>query len=362
MIWLAALALLPLLAAAAELTRRGGRLRLWLALASALAVLGAGIAAPLLEPDAAAIPFPATLLALAALADALHAPLRGRHAALAAQLRFAAMLVALAVPDMLGSWLALAAAAMTGAATHLPRLSAVRTRLVALQAALGLVLFGIVAVQTGAVLLGSLALLLGWAALACLDAALLPLVLLLVVRLQDGVAGAPQAALLGTVLTGAGVAAVLAAAALAWQGRARLTLLLVAAQAGLVICALGAGGAGLRGMALLHLLLLGLSAVAAALASPAALDRAAALAALFGVPPFGVFPTLAMLLAGLAAVAPWLLLPFAIGFGALGAVALRSLPDTPRWPAGSLAWVPLLIAAVVGYLMPMQLLSWLPAP
>ncbi|MBN8872373.1 MAG: hypothetical protein J0H67_06030 [Rhodospirillales bacterium] len=362
MSWLAALALLPLLAAAPIPTRRGGRLRLWLALVSAVAVMLAGLAMPLFEPDAVAVPLPAAVLALAALADALHAPARGRNAALAAQLRLAAMLLALAIPDMLGTWLALAGAAMAGAATHLPRLTAVRTRLIAVQAALGLALFGIVAVQTGSVLLGSLALLLGWAALACLDPALLPLVLLLALRLQAGLAGAPQAPLLGSVLIGVGVAAVLAAAALAWESHLRLTLLLVAGQAGLILCAFGLGGAALREAALLHLLLLGLSTAAAALASPAGLDRAAALAALIGVPPLGVFPTLAVLLGALAGTAPWLLLPFGLGFAVLVMVTLRTAPHPARWPAGSLAWVPLVLAAVIGFALPAPALSWLQVP
>ncbi|MBN8904547.1 MAG: hypothetical protein J0H57_26315, partial [Rhodospirillales bacterium] len=148
----------------------------------------------------------------------------------------------------------------------------------------------------------------------------------------------------------------------AWQGRTRLALLLVMAQAGLVLCALGAGGTALRGMALLHLLLLGLSTAAAALASPAGLDRAAALAALIGVPPLGVFPTLAVLLGALAGTAPWLLLPFGLGFAVLVMVTLRTAPHPARWPAGSLAWVPLVLAAVVGYLLPIQVLSWLPPP
>jgi hypothetical protein len=303
----------------------------------------------------------AILIAIGALADSIGEPASHHVGQAGGQIRLAAMLFALIPAHPLLTWLALAVASTAGATTRLPRIRAVVSRLIPTNAALGLAVLGLAALRIGSIPLGSLALLGAWGALVALDPVLLPLVLLLCLRLESSVAVAPHPALIGHLMVGVGICAVLVTAvAQLWEASLRrLPMLLVLAQGGIALCAFGLGGPTLRFAGLLHMTLLALSRSAIVLSSEAGIERVAGLASLNGLPPFGLFPSLMLILFGVALQAPWLLLPMLAGLGCFAYSGTTRLPSSFRSSGTMSAWVPLVLALLLGVAMPEPLTAWL---
>ncbi|MDR3538127.1 MAG: hypothetical protein P4L71_16660 [Acetobacteraceae bacterium] len=303
----------------------------------------------------------AILFAAGALTDAVAGPSRHRFVQAAGQLRLAAMLLALRPADPLVSLLFLALASTAGAARRLPRTDAVAARLLAGNVSLGLALFGVVALQAGSVPIGGAALLLGWGALVVLDPTLLPLVLLLALRLQAATGAESHGNLVGNLMVAGGLGVLLASAAvllLRRPGLRRLPNLTTLAQGGVALCGFGLGGPDLRFAGLVHLALLTLSRSALLLSGEAGLDRLASLLGLSGLPPIGLFPSLALIVGGIAVMAPWLLLPMAVGLVGLGWVCVASLPAAVGPAHLSPAWLPLVLALLLGFAMPAPIAAW----
>lgn len=206
-----------------------------------------------------------------------------------------------------------------------------------------------------------------------------PLVLLL--RLRGVLAAQPGGLQPGPLLLAAGLVAVLLAAVELCRVRLpvqRLTALATVGQSGVAAFAFGLGGAAATFAGLLHLVLGTLARIAAlhgggargVLSGPRGL-RAAALLALTGLPPFGPFASLFLVLLATIDRAPWLALPLGagvvIGMGAI-LVRLPTLlaPDPVPGPYSlgtllrlALAWLPLAVAVVLGLAMPGIVAAWL---
>lgn len=361
----AGLAVIPVLAACLLAVLHAPRVRHWVEQGACLLTLLVAILLPWLadgtdQPSASLF---AMLFACGALADAVSTPGRHRLAQAAAQLRLAALLLALLPFHPLLSLLCLAVASAAGAATKLPRLAAVVGRLSAANAALGLALFGEVAMLAGAMPIGGSAVLIAWGILATLDRALLPLVLLLALRLQ---VGAGPETHIGALMVVGGLCLLLGSAVTLLRRPAarRLPELLTLAQGGLALCAFGLGGPDLRFAGLVHLALLVLSRAAAMLSNAAGLDRLAAIVGLAGLPPLGMFPSLALILAGMAVQAPLLLMPVGAGLLVLAWAALIRVPGVGPRPAGRIAvglspaWVPFAACVALGLAMPAPVADW----
>ena len=161
------------------------------------------------------------------------------------------------------------------------------------------------------------------------------------------------------LLLAAGLAALLVAAlGLATHAPQRRTLKLVGlAQGGAAVFAFGLGTEGGNLAGLLQLSFLALTQCALLLAREDGLDRLAALAGLAGLPPFGLFPSLALILAATAERLPWLLLPLGAGLAAIAWAVLLQLPAERRL-LPSPAWLPLALLLIAGFAMPDPLLAW----
>jgi hydrogenase-4 component F len=206
-----------------------------------------------------------------------------------------------------------------------------------------------------------------------------PLVLLL--RLREVLAAHPGGLPPGPLLLAAGLIAVLLAAVELRRGRLsvrRLTTLATVGQSGVAAFAFGLGGVAATFAGLLHLVLGTLARIAALhgtgarriMPGPRGL-RAAPLLALAGLPPFGPFASLFLVLLATIDRAPWLALPLGagvvIGMGAiLGRLPTLLAPDPVPGPysVGTLlrlapAWLPLAVAVVLGLAMPGIVAAWL---
>jgi len=129
------------------------------------------------------------------------------------------------------------------------------------------------------------------------------------------------------------------------------------AQGGVAVFSFGLGTAAGAVAGLLQITLLALSQCAVRLAQPGGLDRLAALAGLAGVPPFGVFAGLALVLEATAATTPLLLLPLSAGLAAVAWAMLTRLPAARRLCL-SPAWLPLALLLLCGFAMPAPWLAW----
>ena len=267
-------------------------------------------------------------------------------------------------PVIMDAGLALAVAA--GLARRLP---VVWYRVPLAGAALGLVLFGSILPPSH---LTSGCAVLGLAALAVAVPALLPLVPLLALRF----AGAELMALGGV---GLAVCAVLSAkTVMVREGGPPTTLSRSALQ--------GVGGPSARNwLALGHAaaialafglrtpeavfagLILSLLAVfgqsAAELAKGQGVSASVTAAARAGLPPFGVFPGLALLVLAVGRQSPWLLaivLPAlaTLGWSAIVRLTPPRIVAADRWAA---AWVPVVLALLVGFCLPDICTAWLRA-
>ena len=362
MIPLAAFPVAPLLAGTLLALLRHDQIRRWVEIiASLLVLLCAVVLAATGQPTASTLI--AALLGVSALTEAIDPDERHQFSQIARMVRLAAMLAALLPVHALLTWLALAVAGAASAATRLPQFRAALSQLLPCNAALGLALFGAVALNVNSVTIGSVALLLGWGTLALLDTALLPVLLLLALRLQADVVATAHAGLISNLMISGGISDLLLIAAIvlvrarSMRSAAWLTL----AQGGIALCAFGIGGPELRFAGLLHITLLVLTRSALLLSSQSGFDRLASVAGMSGLPPLGVFPSLALILLGTAIRAPWLLLPLAIGLVIIGWRCVRWLPQELDRPRASLAWIPLALALIVGLALPAPVAEWFAA-
>jgi hypothetical protein len=140
----------------------------------------------------------------------------------------------------------------------------------------------------------------------------------------------------------------------------RLALLRLG-QGGAAVVAFGLGGVEATFAGLVQVILLALSGAAADLGGRPGPERAAIMAGLGGLPPFGVFPGLALILMATAHRAAWLLLPLGLGLAMMGWATVLRLPN-PRWVGPMTAapvWVPLGLVLLIGWLMPEGAADWL---
>jgi hydrogenase-4 component F len=267
------------------------------------------------------------------------------------------------------SWLGMALATVGAAADTLPARTEAWRRLRLGSTGLGLALFGTIALHAGATALPSATValpaiaapatacvMLGYGALAVLAPELTIAAIALILRLRSPPA---EGLLLALGLVALLVAALgLATARSAHRQTLPLLLPLVGlAQGGAAVFAFGLGTDAGNFAGLLQLSLLALTQCALLLAPEPGLDRVAALAGLAGLPPFGLFPSLALILIATAQSLAWLLLPFGAGLAAIAWAVLLQLPSERRLRA-SPAWVPLALLLLAGFAMPETLLDW----
>jgi hypothetical protein len=262
---------------------------------------------------------------------------------IARQIVLAGMLLAAVggQPVLMDAGLAVAVAA--GLA---PRLPSVWYRVPLAGAALGLVLFG--SILPPAHLTSGCAVL-GLAALAVAVPALLPLVPLLALRFA------------GPELMAVGAAGLTFCAAGAVLRPKRDWIALGHASAITLAFGLRTPDAVFAGLILSLLAVFGQAAVA--LAKGEGVSAAVAAAARAGLPPFGVFPGLALLVLAIGRQSPWLLAAILPSLAALGWSAIARLTPprivaADRWAA---AWVPVVLALLLGFCLPDAGAVWLRA-
>lgn len=326
--WTAWAAVLAPAAAAMVLAVAPSRLAGWVTLGGTLAALAlagllppVGAAAAGLRTDALAVGL-ATLAAALAAAEALCLARSGLPrlqglltlAALAGTLL--ALLAELPGPAWLGLAAAAAAALLSGRTTPLPA-----------AAGLGLAGLGTMLLQApGGRAVGFVLLLAGCGLLAMMQAALALPAVALVLRGQGLVeAGA------GPPLLAVGLGLIAAAALAPRTDRAGPTGQ-AAAGSGLALFAFGLGGPAAAAAGLLSLAASSLAQGAAAARPQPRWLRTAGLAALAGLPPFGVFAGWVMVLTETARRLPLLCLPLGAGLAACAWTVLRQPPDLPAGP------------------------------
>lgn len=234
----------------------------------------------------------------------------------------------------------------------------------------GLSLLGLLAMPLGIPSVSYMALFTGYAAVTAVvpDLGVVIVVLILRLTMQPN-----MPSLAGTILTGLALMGLLVCAVLLTVGvghpvsrisRNQATLMQLG-QTSVAALALGIGLPEARFAAVVLLILLVLTLAGARIAhGPTAI---AARAGFGGVPPFGVFPGLVLVLLVISREAPWLLLPFGLALAATIAAGIprRSAPKpTPAWPWSAFrcaGLVPLALAFVFGFIAPERLVNWLHA-
>lgn len=233
---------------------------------------------------------------------------------------------------------------------------------------------------------------------AVLSGAILNVALVVILRLRGLLDATPDAIAPGPPIMVLGLASLLLAAFSLGAQRdvKRLFALSTIAQSGVAAFAFGLGGAAATFAGLLHLALLTLSRAAVFQSIGWAvqlkggqgvddiggllrrhralgLTLAAGIVAMAGLPPFGLFATLFLIVSETVGRLPWLAVPLALGLVvAGGAMAVRLLalclgPATPdRGPAPGLpelvpAWVQLALVLVLGLAMPGAVADWIAA-
>jgi hydrogenase-4 component F len=341
----------------------------WFDAIACSAVLAFACMLPLLSPiDWAAVrvdAFVATMIALLAIvatAASWAARLRGSGTG-PAGVRFVLVLsaaLALLVDDPVPSRLALVVATIAAASSSLPRRAEAWRRLRLGSLGLGIALSGTTA-MAGANLWGPVCIVVGLGSLACLAPELaLASVAIIVRQLHPLTEHAPVHALL--MVAGLAGIAVTGGGALLSRKRVPLISFIGLGQAGVALFAFGLGIPAANVAALVNLVLLSLTQSGLLLAGEGTLAQLVATAGLAGVPPFGIFPSLALVIAATAAHLPWMLLPFAAALALLGWSILTRLPASPAERSLSrtpYAWAPLLLAMLVGFAMPQPVFAWL---
>jgi len=280
-----------------------------------------------------------------------------------AGVRFVALLgaaLAVVIDDPAQSWLALVIATVAAASLSLPRRTETWRQLCLGSLGLGIALSGTITTP-GASAGALVCTVVGLGVVACLAPELtLAAVAMIVRHLHPATEHAPVQALL--MVAGLAAIIVTGCGTLRWGERLSLVSLTSLGQAGVALFAFGLGTPAAHVAALTNLVLLSLTESGLLLAGEGSFAQLAATAGLAGVPPFGTFPGLALVVAETAARLPWMLLPFATALGLfvwsiltrLPALApARSLPRTPY------AWAPLVLALLVGFAMPQPIFAWL---
>jgi hypothetical protein len=325
----------------------------WIDLGLSLAMLAATLIAPLTSLASVFAP-------LLALDGVVGSYVRRTRTALTPLRRAAALartgftILAVCAPDLTTAWLAiLSALAMALSPSLFRRWSGAVLGCLAA----GLALFGIQLLSTAPVLLGWFSLFAGFLTMAATVPDLAAVLVILVLRLATQVAWPPDIQALGI---GIAVVVLLASAVLLTNpARSYRASLLSLGHASIALLAICTGQADGRFAALILLILLILSRAAARITrGPAA---APAIAGLGGVPPIGMFPGLVLVVLTLSAHDPWLLLPLGIALAPMVLAGIpRRFPDfSPRPEIPSIAWLPLALAVLVGYLAPDTVGHWL---
>ncbi len=208
-----------------------------------------------------------------------------------------------------------------------------------------------------------------------LGGAMLNVALVAILRARAVAAGNAAAMAPGPPLMALGLLSLLFAAFALWRQREtrRGLALVTIGQSGVAAFAFGLGGAAANFAGLLQLTLHTLAKAAAVQsdgpATPARrLTLAAALIALAGLPPFGLFSALFLIMGETARRLPWLLLPLGVGL-AVGAWALAArlaaLPPgaaergtTATYLALAPAWLALALVLLLGLAMPGAAVAW----
>jgi hypothetical protein len=276
----------------------------------------------------------------------------------AALLQSAFTILAVCAPNPVIAWLAIWAAMTAATFTALSRRWS--SALLAFLAA-ALVLFGLLLLVAKPSILTWFCLFAGSVTIAGTVPELAVVLAVLILRLAGQSAWPPAAEALGG---GIATLSLLTCAVLLTSRRHphRFTLLVLgnASIALLVICAGGAEGR-FAALVLLVLLILSRSAVRLTAGPLSGL----AVAALAGMPPFGVFPALVLVVLTLSAHAPFLLLPLGIALIPIVLTPVAririptNLPDLMSLSSlASVAWLPLLMAVAVGYFTPDNVVQW----
>jgi hydrogenase-4 component F len=268
--------------------------------------------------------------------------------------------LAVLLDDPVQSWLALVIATIAAASLTLPRRAEAWRRLCLGSLGLGIALSGTIA-RGGVDVWAPVCIVVGLGTVACLTPELaLASVAIIVRNLHPLIEHAPVHALL--MVAGLTGIAVTGGATLLSRRSVPLVTFSGVGQAGVALFAFGLGVPAASVAALVNLVLLSLTQSGLLLASEGSLAQRAAAAGLAGVPPFGIFPAVALVIAETASRLPWMLLPLAAALGLLvwssltqlaGVGAARSLPRRPY------AWAPLLLALLVGFAMPQPVFAWL---
>ena len=154
------------------------------------------------------------------------------------------------------------------------------------------------------------------------------------------------------MVTEGAVALLACAVLLTSRVQSHRTTLLALSHASIAVLAICTGQADGRFAALVLLILLILCRAAVRITDGPAAPLA--MASLGGVPPFGIFPGLVLVVLALSAYEPWLLLPLGI---ALVPIVLVSVPrhHADFWSLlkmPPIAWLPLLLTILAGYCAP----------
>jgi hypothetical protein len=262
--------------------------------------------------------------------------------------------LAICAPDLILAWLAiLAAMALALLPTLLRRWS---SAVLAFLAA-ALALFGILLLPAESPALGFFSLFVGFATIAVVVPDLAVVAVILILRLADQTPLPPGVATLGTCIA---LFALLGCAILLTNPvRSHRTTLLVLCQASVAALSIFTEQADGRFGALILLVLLILTRAAARITDGPV--GTLAIAGLGSIPPLGVFPGLVLVTLAMSAHDPWLLLPLGVALVPIMLASLpRRLPDFSAQAGISLiAWLPLLLAVLVGYFAPNGLVHWL---
>lgn len=338
----------PFLAAAALVVPLPARVRVWVDRGAGALVLAVALSLlwlppdplPLLRHDRLGI-FAAILVALAAVTP------RSVDWPVARYIALGGMLVAAvsAHPLLMDAGLAVATAAALA-----PRLGIGWYRVPLAGAGLGLLLFGSILPPAA---LASGCALLGLTTLAVAAPVLLPLLPLLALRFA------------GPELVALGLAAVSACGVgvLLWPTATARMPSVAWGQAGAIGVAFGLRVPDATFAGLVLALLLVLTEAAHTLSKGGGLVALLSAAGLGGLPPFGVFPGLVLVVFAVATHAPWVLVPLLPALAALGWAVVVRLPaprfaPSDRWSA---AWVPLAGAVLIGWFLPAPAVDWLRA-
>ena len=238
-----------------------------------------------------------------------------------------------------------------------------------------LILFGLIALPSAPTLLALGCLLLGQAMLVVMVPALLPLVLVLVPRFRGIASLTHDAALTDAMLMALGLATALACGSallmrprwlirslglVRFGGQDRLAFLHIA-QTGIGVFAFGLGTAEALFAGLITLLLVTVTWTAVEISTAGKAERLVAVAGMAGLPPFGVWPGLVLVVLATAHRSVWLLLALSLALGLIAWATVARLP-AGRWTRSAvpaLAWVPLAATVLLGLAIPDIATAWL---